>query len=103
MKLTEKLKSYKFWVALTSAVIIFLQTIGKELGFSISEEVITNIVMTLCGILVLLGFIDDDRNTPTTLSLEDKNEPNENALNASQTNSQQTQITSKTQNKKDLT
>ena len=66
MKLKEKFKSYKFWVALTSAVIIFLQTLGKELGFSISEETISNIVITFCGILVLLGFINDDRNTPTT-------------------------------------
>ena len=66
MKLKEKFKSYKFWVALTSAVIIFLQTLGKELGFSISEETISNIVITFCGILVLLGLINDDRNTPTT-------------------------------------
>ena len=73
MKLKDKLKSYKFWVAITSAVIIFLQTLGKELGFKISEEVITNIVMAFCTILVLLGFIDDDRNKPSQQEVQSEN------------------------------
>lgn len=68
MKFLDKFKSYKFWVALTSAVIIFLNTLGKELGFTISEEAMTSIVMAFCSVLVILGFVSDDRDPPQNSS-----------------------------------
>ncbi len=64
MKLSNKFKSYKFWVALTSAIIIFLKTLGNEIGLHISQEVLSDIVMSFCAILVVLGFIKDDRDQP---------------------------------------
>ena len=62
--MTNKFKSYKFWVALTSAIIIFLQTLGNEIGLHISQEVLSNIIMSFCAILVVLGFVKDDRDDP---------------------------------------
>lgn len=64
MKFFNKFKSYKFWVALTSAIIIFLKTLGNEIGLHISQEVLSNIVMSFCAILVVLGFVKDDRDGP---------------------------------------
>jgi len=63
MDLHKKFKSYKFWVALCSAVILFLQTVGRAIGFEISSEAIETIVMAFCGVLVVLGFVKDDRDT----------------------------------------
>lgn len=70
MKLLDKFKSYKFWVALTSAIIIFLKTLGNEIGLHISEEILSNIIMSFCAILVVLGFVKDDRDEPP----KDKND-----------------------------
>lgn len=57
MNLKQKMKTYSFWMALTGAVILVLQTIGKECGFSIDDKVITGIVSSVCGVFIVLGII----------------------------------------------
>lgn len=58
MKLKERIKTYKFWVALSAALIIFANAMGKAFNFEISSEIIDGIVMGFCGILVVCGFVE---------------------------------------------
>ena len=53
----KKLRNYSFWVSLTSAVIILIQSIGKICGFEIENAHIENLIMAICGVLVVLGVV----------------------------------------------
>ncbi|MDD4211218.1 MAG: phage holin [Clostridia bacterium] len=59
MNLKEKMKNYGFWMSLTAAVILVLQTFGKTFGFSINDEAINSIVNSICGVLIVLGIISN--------------------------------------------
>lgn len=61
MDLKNKIKNYGFWMSLTGAVILVLQTIGKIVGFSIDSVAIESVVSSICGVLIILGII----NNPT--------------------------------------
>lgn len=56
----QRLKSYKFWVALSAALIIFVKALGQAFSFDIDEKIIDGIVMGFCGVLVVLGFVNKD-------------------------------------------
>ena len=66
----KKFRNYGFWISLTGAVILLLQTVGKYFGFSVNSEMISEIVTCVCGILVLLGIlikpVDEENNDVTT-------------------------------------
>ena len=53
----NKFKTYAFWLALSSAVVILIQSVGKLFGFEIDSVLIENVVMSICGVLVVLGII----------------------------------------------
>lgn len=55
--LKEKLKSYRFWVSLASAVLLLVQAIGSPLGLSVDEETYMSIVNSALGVFVVLGII----------------------------------------------
>ena len=55
--LKEKLKSYRFWVSLASAVLLLVQAIGGPLGLSVDEETYMSIVNSALGVFVVLGII----------------------------------------------
>lgn len=57
MKLKDRIKTYNFWVSLSSAVFLLLKVLGTRFGFSVSESLFSDIVTSLCGILVILGII----------------------------------------------
>ena len=71
MNLKEKIKNYGFWMSLTAAIIIVLQTLGKTFAFSVNDEAISAVVNSICGVLIVLGiisnpasgkgFLDDDK------------------------------------------
>lgn len=63
----KKFKTYAFWVALSSAVVILLQSLGKLFGFEIESSIIENVIMSICGVLVVLGIV-----TKPSDSQEDK-------------------------------
>ncbi|MDD4408605.1 MAG: phage holin [Clostridia bacterium] len=80
MKFKDRVKSYKFWVALSASLIILLQTLGEAFGFTISEKVIDGIVMGFCSILVVLGIVEHpaDKNNDDKENIEnDKKSENE--------------------------
>lgn len=54
----KRFKSYKFWVALSGAVVIFAKSLGEAFGFNLSEQVIDSVIMGFCGVLVVLGIVE---------------------------------------------
>ena len=58
----EKFKSYSFWMSVTAAVILVINNIGKTFGFEVDGEVVTKIVDSICGVLILFGVITMAKN-----------------------------------------
>ena len=53
----NRFKTYAFWVALSSAIVILIQNLGKLFGFEIESGIIENVIMSICRILVVLGIV----------------------------------------------
>ena len=53
----KKIRTYAFWVALSSAVVILVQSMGKLFGFEIESSTIESVIMSICGVLVVLGIV----------------------------------------------
>ena len=62
----NKFKSYSFWMSLSASVVLVLNNIGKIFGFAINGDVATQIVDSICGVLIMLGVI--------TMTKEEKTE-----------------------------
>lgn len=64
-----RLKKKTFWVAIISAILLFVQQVSAAFNYDITvyTNQITNIINSLLGVLVLLGVIQD----PTTSGLND--------------------------------
>lgn len=68
MNIKEKMKSYSFWMSLTSAVILVIKLIGQKYGFVIDDGFISDLVTSLCGVFVILGIIVLPTNKNTSQS-----------------------------------
>jgi len=78
LNLKEKFKSYGFIMAVTGAVIIFLQSLGSAFGFQFDEAKITYIVDGICGVLIVLGVVvKGGPSTTITSETENSNEVDE--------------------------
>lgn len=66
----ERLKSYKFWVSFSGAVVVLLKTLGQAFGFEVNESVIDGIIMGVCGVLVAMGLVEKPKPLNTQ---EEKN------------------------------
>ncbi|MDD4816058.1 MAG: hypothetical protein PHQ62_02865 [Clostridia bacterium] len=75
MKLKDRIKSYKFWVALSASLVILLKTLGSALNFEVSEEIINGLIMGFCGVLVVLGVVE--KPVQTIAEQENQNQNNE--------------------------
>lgn len=51
------IKSYKFWTALAGATGLLVVSIAKIFGFSISSAPIEEVIMAICGVLVVFGIV----------------------------------------------
>ena len=77
MKFSKRIKTYKFWVALSAALILFVQTIGDALNFEIDAETINSVIMAFCGVLVVCGFVTKDEDIDSTDTNEEENDDDE--------------------------
>lgn len=69
----QRFKSYKFWVALSGAVIIFINSLGKIFDFQIDSAIVESVIMGFCGVLVVLGIVDKPKtNDKTEKQTEEK-------------------------------
>ena len=53
----KMIKSYNFWVSLAGAVGLLSVAIGKVFGFEIEGEGVKEIVMAICGVLIVFGIV----------------------------------------------
>ena len=92
--LKEKLKSYRFWVSLASAVLLLVQAIGGPLGLTVDEETYMSIVNSALGVFVVLGIISHpaqnlfakNKNTEIENETETTNADKGNETEAAKTN-----------------
>ena len=76
-KMKQKFRSSSFWVAVSGALVLVINNIGKMFGFSVSSELVTNIVDSICGVLVMFGILtmpkkeQSQQSDDTTLTKQD--------------------------------
>lgn len=70
--LKEKVKSYGFWVSLSSAVVLLLTSLGNMFGFSVENQIVEDVIMSIAGVLVVLGIVS--MNTKPKDSPDDQTE-----------------------------
>lgn len=74
----DKIKSYSFWVSFSAALIMLLNALGNAFGFEIENKVVEDVVMSIAGILAVLGIVTmNDKKANTEQDLEE-NETAEN-------------------------
>lgn len=76
----SRFKTYAFWLALSSAVVILVQSVGKLFGFEIESSTIENVIMSICGVLVVLGIVTKKSTPENEKNMEDKNKESNNIL-----------------------
>ena len=77
-KLINKASTYAFWVGLASAIVVLAKAIGNVFGFMVDETIITELIMSICGVLVVLGFVTKDSATEDKIPSEKKIEDSDN-------------------------
>ena len=79
MIMKNKLKSYKFWMAVLGGVIVLINTLGAVFNFKVNEIAITSIFTAILGIFVILGFVDKDneKKAQTDLTNDEQTEQDE--------------------------
>lgn len=55
----DRLKSYRFWLSVASAIFILFQAVAKPLGLQLSEEAYMSVVNGVLGIFVVVGLVSD--------------------------------------------
>lgn len=69
----KKIKQYSFWTGLAGAVVILLTTLSKAFGFEFEQQIVSDIIMAVCGVLVVFGVVNAPINTQEE-TLEDLQE-----------------------------
>ena len=86
MSIKERVKTYNFWVSITSAVILILKILGSKLGFTIDETLASDLITSVCSIFVLLGIIVPPTNKSNTLEIcEPQNKISEDNITVQET------------------
>ena len=57
MKFKDRIKTYNFWTTLSAALILLLEALGRCFGFEIPNAIVNDIIMSICGVLVVLGVV----------------------------------------------
>lgn len=77
-KLFEKMKSYSFWVSFSGALIIFINCLGRIFNFQIENEIVEDVIMSIAGLLVVLGFVTKETKNEEDTGENVDEENNEN-------------------------
>ncbi len=70
MKLAERIKTYNFWVSLSSAIFLIIKVLGTQIGFNVDESLFSDLITSICSILVILGIIVPPKYPETKLKTE---------------------------------
>ena len=66
-------KSYGFWTALAGAVTMLVGALGECFGFTVHDEIVTNVIMAIAGVLVVLGVVSIPKNSSKEENKEEIN------------------------------
>ncbi len=69
----NKLRTTSFWLGLSGAIVIVLETISNIIGLNLYSKEVESIILSICSALVMLGII-------TKKNVEDKNESSSDEL-----------------------
>lgn len=58
----EIIKKYSFWTGLTAAIVMLCNSLSKCFGFSIDNQLVEDIIMSICGVLAALGIVCIPKN-----------------------------------------
>ena len=61
----QRLKSYKFWVAVSGAVVVFGKTLAEALGVQFDQDAVNTVLLSFCGVLSAIGIIDKPASSAT--------------------------------------
>jgi len=53
----NKFRSYSFWMSVCAAVVLVINNLAKAFGFCFDNEIFTQIIDSICGVLVVLGIL----------------------------------------------
>ncbi len=62
----KRIKSYGFWLSLSSALVMLLTSLGKAFGFQVQNEVVEDCVMSIAGFLAVFGIVSLQNNKPNS-------------------------------------
>ena len=77
----KKIKSYGFWVSLSSAIIMLATALGKAFGFEVENKIIEDIIMSIAGVLAVFGIVSMNSNNNKTENKNNDIEANEECEN----------------------
>lgn len=72
MNLRKKLKNYGFWVSLISAVMMIIQAFGVNINIPVLKEAL----ISICGLLVMLGIISNPEKGKGYIDTKEKMDNN---------------------------
>lgn len=70
------LKNKTFWLSIASAIVLMAQQIGQLFGFSVASDTIMQVVNAICGVLIVLGILNNPaKETDNEKILEESESP----------------------------
>lgn len=54
----NKLKTTSFWLGLSGALVVLISAISRLFGVNISSAIVEDIILSICSILICLGFVN---------------------------------------------
>lgn len=82
------IKSYNFWTALAGSVGLLVVSIGKMLGYEIQAQGVEEVIMAICGVLIVFGIVK--KPTSKTVNKEQEEANNSNNVVESKSNNDKT-------------
>lgn len=70
----NKFKNYGFWVSLSSAVVLLINSLGRIFGFSVENKLVEDLILSFAGVLLVLGLVTMNADSHT----DDKDDDNQN-------------------------
>ena len=75
----KRIKQYSFWTGLSAARVFLIGSIAKAFGFHFKEEIVSEIIMAICGVLVVFGVVNapfkEDEETEKKDETSDEEKP----------------------------
>lgn len=93
-------KKFSFWTALAGAVTVLASALGKCFGFSVDNQIITDVIMAIAGVLVVLGVVTMPKNQDNNQEKQDDN--HEIQENQNDKSNQESEQNNSEENKKEL-